>query len=55
MSDEVAVAAEIPPEEEKARADVTALDRTGRDPLATVPPVAAFSVLWWTEGEETPR
>ena len=55
MSDEVAMAEEIPVDEENAAADLTAIDRTGRDPLAAAPPFAGFSVLWWVEGDEASR
>ena len=63
MSDENALAKEIPADAANHAFDLTAIDRNGRDPLvpATAPAPAraaahaAFSVLWSIEGDETSR
>ena len=56
MSDEDAVTKEIPVEDESARVELTAIDRTGHDPgVVALAPGAALSVLWWIEGEEIAR
>jgi hypothetical protein len=55
MSDEIDVTQEIPVDDDNARAELTAIDRNGRDPLVAAPAFTAFSVLWWIEGEETSR
>ena len=55
MSDESDVTEEIPLDDENSRAELTAMDRNGRDPRVSAPAFAAFSVLWWIEGEEPSR
>lgn len=61
MSDENALAKEIPADAANHAFDLTAIDRNGRDPLVPAPAPAraaahaAFSVLWWIEGDETSR
>lgn len=55
MSDESAMTQEIPADDEDSGADLTAIDRTGHDPLVAARVGAALSVLWWVEGEPAPR
>jgi len=52
MSDESAIAQEIPAEDDELRVDLASIDRDGG--ARVVPPVgSALSTLWWVEDEST--